>query len=167
MALIELVFGTGDALSAGNMAARAAVIFVVALVLVRVAGRRSFGQHSAFDIATTVLPGAVLSRAVVGASPFGATVAAGAALALMHRLLGYLSVRSEAFERLISGTERVLLRDGERDARQLRKALITEADLRESLRKSGLRDAGGASLIVLERNGDLTVERRVDEAAGP
>ena len=83
--LIHLVFGEGTDLEIWQMSIRGAVVFVVALVLIRASGRRSFGQHSPFDACITVLLGAVLSRAVVGASPFWATVAA-AAVSVAHPL---------------------------------------------------------------------------------
>lgn len=45
-ASIGWLFGDGPELTFWQMAARAAAVFVIALVLVRVSGRRSFGQHS-------------------------------------------------------------------------------------------------------------------------
>lgn len=161
-ALIEFVFGDGSDLTAWQMAARAASVFVIALVLVRVSGRRSFGQHSPFDACTTVLVGAILSRAVVGASPFWSTICAGSAIVLMHRLMGNASVRWPRFEALISGREIHLLRGGKPDAGEMRKALITDNDLKEAVRKKvGTNDLSAVEGAVLERTGDITViERR-------
>lgn len=85
---IDVLFGNGDQLSALQMALRAAVASVLTLAMIRVAGRRSLGQQRPFDACISVLLGLVLSRAVVGASPFWPTMAAGAALVLLHRLDG-------------------------------------------------------------------------------
>jgi uncharacterized membrane protein YcaP (DUF421 family) len=155
--LIELVFGEGSDLAFWQMAARACVVFVIALVLVRISGRRSFGQHSPFDACTTVLVGAVLSRAV-GASPFWSTMCAASAIVLMHRLAGQASVRWPRFEALISGHERHLVRNGKADANQMKRALITKNDLEEAVRKkTGSSDVSAIKGAVLERNGDITV----------
>ena len=155
---IDLVFGEGGDLTYWQMAARAATIFVVALGLVRIAGRRAFGQHSPFDACTTVLVGAILSRAVVGATPYWSTVCAAAAIVLMHRLIGQASVRWPKFEAVISGHELHLLRDGKVDADQMRRALITDNDLKEAIRKKmGAGDVTKIKEAVLERNGDITV----------
>jgi uncharacterized membrane protein YcaP (DUF421 family) len=156
--LIELIFGEGSDLAFWQMAARACVVFVIALVLVRISGRRSFGQHSPFDACTTVLVGAVLSRAVVGASPFWSTMCAASAIVLMHRLAGQASVRWPQFEALISGHERHLVRNGKTDAKQMRRALITKSDLEEAVRKkTGTSEVSAIEGAVLERNGDITV----------
>ena len=156
--LLELVFGEGQDLTFWQTASRAVVVFVIALLLVRISGRRSFGQHSPFDACTTVLVGAILSRAVVGANAFLPTICAAAAIVIMHRLVGQASVRWPRFEALISGSELHLVRNGKADSDQMRKALITENDLKEAIRKKmGSSDVAGIKGAVLERNGDITV----------
>ncbi|MBO9512785.1 MAG: DUF421 domain-containing protein [Variovorax sp.] len=152
------LFGEGSELEIWQMAARAVVIFFFALVVIRASGRRSFGQHTPFDVCVTVLLGAVLSRAVVGASPFWATVAAGAALALIHRLLSLALVRWPRFENLVSGREIVLIRDGRLDPRAMRRALLTERNLAEAVRQAlGSADFSRVALAMLERDGKITV----------
>lgn len=143
------------------MAARAVIVFLAALLLIRVSGRRSFGQHSAFDICITVLLGAVLSRAVVGASPFLATLGSAAVLVAMHRLIAWCGVRSSPFERLVSGTERVLVDGGAKDEAAMRAALISERDLRQAMRKRfGDEDIGRLERAVLERDGEVSLRTR-------
>jgi uncharacterized membrane protein YcaP (DUF421 family) len=155
--LIEFVFGHGE-LTWWQMGARAVAMFIIALALVRLSGRRSFGQHSPFDACTTVLVGAVLSRGLVGASDFWPTVSAATAIVLMHRVVGLASVRWPKFERMINGHEIHLVRGGQVDQAQMRKALISVNDLEEAVRKktgdSAISKIQGA---LLERNGDITI----------
>ena len=106
------LFGDGPDLTPLQMSARALAVFVVALLLLRLAGRRALGQRSPFDVCIIVLLGAVLSRAVVGASPFLATISAAAVLVVLHRLVAWWGVRSPMFERLVTGHERVLIDRG-------------------------------------------------------
>src|SRR5947208_9297308 len=122
--VVHTLFGEGSDLDPLQMTLRAIAVFALALGMIRVSGRRSFGQHRPFDACTTVLLGAVLSRAVVGASPFWATMCAGLALVLMHRAIAMASIRWRGFERLVNGQERELVRDGRIDEEALRKALL-------------------------------------------
>lgn len=155
-----MVFGVGTHLGPGQMVARAVVVFLLALAMIRVAGRRGFGQHSPFDACMTVLLGAVLSRAVVGASPFVATICAGLALVLLHRGVAWLAIRWPGFDRLVSGSERVLVEDGRADPEAMRKALMSRRDLDEAMRKRYGADVRYAvRRAVLERDGTVSLAR--------
>jgi uncharacterized membrane protein YcaP (DUF421 family) len=161
MRFLILFFGEGPDLSAWQMSARAVVIFFIALVFIRISGRRSFGLHSPFDSCTTVLLGAILSRAVIGASPFLGTVSAAAVLVVLHRLIALASVHWGWFEKAVSGKEVLLFRNGRVDEDALKKALITHKDLDEAVRrKNGANDLAKVEKVILERNGDLTVVAR-------
>lgn len=156
--LLSMLFGEGAELTVWQMAARALAIFLIALALIRISGRRSFGQRSPFDACTTVLLGAILSRAVVGASPFFSVVAAATTLVVMHRLIALANLRWPAFERIVNGTERELVHHGRRDPQAMRAALISEKDLEEAVRKKlGNAQLGEIERAVLERDGEITV----------
>jgi len=156
--LASTLFGDGTELNPLQMALRALTVFVLTLAMIRIAGRRSLGQHRAFDTCTTVLMGAVLSRAVVGASPFWSTMAAGATIVLLHRLVAMASVRWSWFESLVSGDKRELVKDRRRDEEEMRKALITDRDLDEAVRKKSGNEASPLERAVLERDGRITVK---------
>jgi uncharacterized membrane protein YcaP (DUF421 family) len=161
MDLLTAIFGDGPELEPWQMAFRAVAVFVIALCLIRVSGRRSFGQRSPFDAATTVLLGAVLSRGVVGASPFGSTVAAAAVLVFMHRAIGWLSVHSDRFDTLVNGRERVVARAGVPLESELAAALISMRDLQEAVRKKiGTAEVGRIETATLERDGEISIAPR-------
>lgn len=160
MATLSALFGQGNDLGPAQMGLRALAIFFIALILIRISGRRSLGQRSPFDYSIGLLLGAVLSRAVVGASPFIATVTACLVLVAIHRLLAWLGTRYPAVERLIEGTERELYRHARFDPLQLRKALITKRDLLEAVRQqTGTETLDGVKALILERNGEISVIR--------
>lgn len=156
--LLERVFGVGEAMTSWQMALRAVVVFFVALLLVRASGRRSFGQHSPFDACMSVLFGAILSRAVVGASPFVATLLAAAALAVTHRLLAMASVRWGAVERLVNGAEIEVAVHGHIHPRAMQQALVTEEELKKEMRRRfGHDDIARLRRATLERDGSIAV----------
>ncbi|KMW45504.1 DUF421 domain-containing protein [Ralstonia insidiosa] len=158
MDTLFFLFGEGKDLNPLQAVMRAVVVFLLGLLLVRLSGRRSFGQRSPFDYVVAILLGATLSRAIVGASPFMTALSASLALVVLHRLLGWACVRSRALERFIAGHEREIYRDGRYDHAQMSAALVTYGDIQESARqKLGQWDLHGVEAVILERNGELSL----------
>ena len=110
--MLDTLWGDGQDLTVAQMALRAFAMFFVALALVRIAGMRAFGRKSSFDTIVAVLLGAILSRAIYGASPTLPIIAACAALVMVHRLIALLTARYPGFEQLVKGPKIVLFRDG-------------------------------------------------------
>ena len=103
MQTINELFGQGFNLTILQMTLRAILIFFIALVLIRYTGMRMFGIKSAFDICVTIILGAVLARAIVGASPFIPTTVASIALVIVHKIIGALSVNHQMISHLVKG----------------------------------------------------------------
>jgi uncharacterized membrane protein YcaP (DUF421 family) len=165
MNLFVALFGEGSDLNSLQMAARAVVVFLVALLLIRISGRRSFGQRSPFDYVVVILLGAMLSRAIVGASPVLSTFAASFVIVFAHRALAWICVRSRWLESLMGGVEREVYRDGRFDDKQLSAALITRADVIETARqKLGASDLSNVEAAILERNGSVSLILRAGAA---
>lgn len=155
--MIETVFGQGNDLDAAQMAARAFVMFFIALVLVRIAGMRAFGHKSAFDTIVVIMLGAVMSRAIAGVSPVVPTVAASAMLVVIHRVLGTLGVRHPRLERLIKGSELVLYANGRFDDRAMLRAGISRRDVDAAVRQCGHDTLDDVQTVYKEVNGKLSV----------
>jgi uncharacterized membrane protein YcaP (DUF421 family) len=161
IAILIALFGEGRDLNALQMTLRAVVVFFIALVLIRISGRRSFGNRSPFDYVIAILLGATLSRAIVGASPFVGTVAASLALVVLHRLLAWACIRSLRLERLVVGDEREVYSNGQFDERELHAALLSRTDVYQSVRQTlGARDLDDVDAAILERNGQVSVIRK-------
>src|SRR5689334_16760837 len=133
--MLENIIGSGPELSLMEMAIRAFFIFIIALVLIRIAGIRAFGMKSAFDIIIILLLGAILSHAVYASSPpFFSIVIAGFVIVVMHRLFALLSIYSDAFGKLVKGDRILLLQDGKAIRKNMRQSLISHKDLDEGIR---------------------------------
>jgi uncharacterized membrane protein YcaP (DUF421 family) len=136
---------------------RALFIFIIGLALVRIGDRRSLSEKTAFDAIFIVLIGSMLSRAINGTAPFFTTIAAGIVLMLIHRTCAFGACKSHAFGKLIKGRPVTLVRNGEMDRAEMRRALVSDHDLEEDLRLDAkTEDVAGIRIARLERSGDIS-----------
>lgn len=154
------MFGTGKDLSVAQECARAVLILFYGLLAVRIVGRRIFGKWSALDIVVSIVIGSNLSRALTGSAPLLGTLAATSLFLLLHWLLAHCAARFPAMSRLLEGRAITIYREGvhDRDAR-LRHS-VSQADLDEALRQSGLASVSDAREVTLEPSGKITVLKR-------
>lgn len=151
---------TADDLTTGHMVARAVVVFVFAVVIVRLGKKRFIGENTAFDVILGVMLGSIISRAITGQSPFVPTLVAALVLVGLHWVFSQISVRWEAFGGLIKGNTRILVQDGKVDWKAMRRSNISQNDLLEALRlKAHLSDWEKVKEARLERNGEISVIR--------
>ena len=157
--LVERVLGLGaDALSAWQMAVRAVIVYAAALTMVRLGEKRFLGKSTAFDVILGVILGSVVSRAITGQSPFFPTLAAGFVLVGLHWVLAWAAFRSDWFGRLVKGTPRTLVQDGEIRWDAMRASHVSDDDLRSALRSQGGVEAPEAVKAArLERSGKISV----------
>lgn len=150
-----------DELTIGHMVARAAVVFVAALLMVRVGEKRFFGKNTAFDIILGIIFGSVVSRAITGSSEFFPTLAAGLTLVLLHWLFATLSFHFDWFGTIVKGNSRTLVKDGEILWSAMRSSHISEKDLMSALRsQANVDELDEVQEARLERSGDISVIKK-------
>jgi len=161
MEWIHTLFGEGKDLNSLQMSCRAVVAFFITLILIRIAGIRTFGKKSAFDNVIIIMLGSVLSRAVVGASPFIPTAIGCLAFVLVHWLLARISVYNDTVGRWIKGERTSLYAGGRKNEANMKKARISHKDLVEGLRlKINTESFEEVKEIFLERNGEISVVKK-------
>ncbi len=158
--LLDL-FGNSKDLTSLQMSLRGILIFIIGLVLIRISGRRSFGMRMPLDNMITILVGAVLSRAVVGASPFIATIVSCTAIVFIHRIFAIIGMYNNTFDSWIKGKSRLLFKNGVLNRKLMRKSLLDENDIIEGIRiNSNLASMEETHSIYLERDGQISVVKK-------
>lgn len=158
--LVQL-FGQGKNLTALQMSMRGIAVFIIALLLIRISGRRSFGLHTPLDNIISILLGAILSRAVVGASPFLPVIICCLVIVLLHRLLGSVISRKETFCKILEGDKMLLFKDGRFIEKNLRRAQVSEENVMQGIRESALTDdLTKIDHVYIERNGVISVVKK-------
>ena len=129
--------------------------------LIRLSGRRSFGMHMPLDNIISIMLGAILSRAVVGASDFVPVIGVCTAVVLLHRSIAWLIAHHRSMSRLIQGEKILLFEDGKFLTKNMGKALVCEEDVIQGVRKSAMtEDLAKIKRIYIERNGEITAIKK-------
>ncbi|SDS08200.1 DUF421 domain-containing protein [Jiangella sp. DSM 45060] len=142
---------------------RAAVVFVILWLVLRVSGKRQVTQLSAFDLILLVTLGDLISQTVLqeDLSLTGGTLAV-ATFALLSILLSWLSWRFKRSRKVFEGEPTVVIKDGHVDDEVLRYERLPIDDVLEAAREHGIRDLGDVDLMVLETDGTFSVFTRSD-----
>ena len=150
-----------------QIAMRALLIYLAGFVMLRFGEHRFLGKNTAFDIILGFIFGSLLSRAINGAEPLGATLLAGLVLLTMHWLFAAISLHSDRLQQLITGSPISLVENGEVQQEGLRRSRISKAMLRENLRIQGqLTNPAQVREAYYEPSGNVSVIPKHGEASG-
>ncbi|MFL5739017.1 MAG: DUF421 domain-containing protein [Flavisolibacter sp.] len=127
-------WGINENIAPLEIAARSAVMFIIALSLIRMAGMRPFGKGESYDKIITFLIGAILSRGVVGATPFFSTVVSMIVIILIHKIFSKLSIYSQWFGEKAKGKPITLYKDKNFLKENMDMTNLSEHDIQEELR---------------------------------
>lgn len=161
MQTIYELFGQGTNLNTLQMTLRAIIIFFIALTLIRYTGMRLFGIQSAFEICVTIILGAILARAIVGASPFIPTIVASSVLVIVHKIIAAISVNNKKISHLFKGIPYSLYKDGKLNDENLRKCLLSFGDIMEEVRLNLHQNSlDNIEEIFMERTGKISMIKK-------
>jgi uncharacterized membrane protein YcaP (DUF421 family) len=161
---VDLSWLFGQASQLGTVAGKAALMYVTALVGLRLGERRTLAQWTIIDFATAVAMGAIVGRTALAEGQSYLTGAVALfTLIVVHRLASLLRFRP-LLGKLADHRVRVLVAHGRVRRDQLRLCGLTDNDLYAQLRQRGVFDLDHVRYVLYESKGDLTV---VPESAGP
>lgn len=150
-----------------QMAARAAVVFFLALAYVRTGGLRMLGRQSAYDSLTALMLGAILGKAVVTHDSFLGTLLAALVIMILHRLVAWITFKSSWAGSILKGKSIVVFQNNKPVIENLSRVHITENDLQEAVRKNlNVDDMSHVKEIYMDRSGELSVTRHDTSSGG-
>ena len=140
---------------------RALVVYVVLLVMLRFSGKRSVGQFTPFDMILLILLGTAVQNSLIGddISLLGGLLLAGTLIAVNHAV-GWVTARSRRMHGLMEGRAVKIIEDGVLDKDRLREEGVSEMDLDEALRRSGLEHVSEVRCGWLETDGHITLIKK-------
>jgi uncharacterized membrane protein YcaP (DUF421 family) len=138
---------------------RTVVVYLILLVLIRLTGRRTLAQLSAFDFVVLLIVGGTTQRALLGQdySVINAMLVV-VTLLLLDVVFSLIERDSSLFAKLVNGVPMILVEDGRLLRARLHKARLTEADVLAAARRSrGIERLADIKYAILEASGEISV----------
>ena len=143
-----------------ELVARGAIIYAVLLLMVRVAGKRTVGQFTPFDLLVVMLLSESVSNSLSGGDnsvPAGLLIAA--TLIGLNILIAFLTSRSRKAAELVDGTAVLLGRDGKIFSNVVKQNRVAEGDVEQALREHDC-DLADMQCAFLEADGKITILKK-------
>lgn len=140
---------------------RATAVFLFLFIVFRIWGKKHFGQLTSFDLILLLIMSEAVQNSLIDDEK-GIPAAWISILTLVgwNIILNKLSYHSRLAEKIIQGNPKVLIDNGQRNERQLRKENMTEQELFEALRLEGVDKIEDVVRATLEANGKISVIQR-------
>lgn len=141
-----------------DFAVRAVVMYVMALVMIRLLGKRALGELGPFDfVVMTGVGHMVVSVALDRSIPYYEGIIILATLAGLEYIMGIMALKSQTLSNLIVGRPVVLIENGRIIRENLAREKCNVDDLMQELRKQGIRDIDEVERGILEACGGFSV----------
>ena len=128
------------------------------IFFLRISGRRTLSKMNAFDFVVTVALGSTLATILLSKNvALAEGMLAFALLVGLQYAVTWSSVRAQWVKQLVTGEPMMLLYRGEILPAALRRARVTEDEIRAAVRSSGVRSLDGIDAVVLETDGSFSV----------
>jgi uncharacterized membrane protein YcaP (DUF421 family) len=142
-----------------STAGRTIVIYVVMLAAIRLLGKRTVGNLTAFDMLIALIMGDLAGDAIYGDVPMSRALVAVSALASLHYANSWLTYWMPKLGERVEGTPTPIVRAGRTFPPGLRRERMSEQEVHAELRLAGIEDLAEVKLAQVECDGHVSVIR--------
>ena len=137
-------------------------IYFTVILFTRIAGKRSFSKMSSFDFSMTVAIGSVIASTILSPSISLVSGIIGLASIYILQILVAIGRRYKLLKQAVDNSP-LLLMDGRKIIKDnLKKARVTESDLRSKLREANVASLDEVLAVIFETTGDISVLHKID-----
>lgn len=138
------------------------------IVLLRVSGKRTLAQLNAFDFVITIAIGSTLGRLITAKGvSLAESVTAFFMLIFLQHLVSWLTVRSSAFDNLVTANPSLLYFRGQFARKTMKEQRVTQAQLLAVVRENRIGSLDHVEAIVMESAGTIAVIKRASSEETP
>ena len=138
-------------------ALRSVAVYVLMLVVIRLLGKRTVGNFSAFDLLVALMLGEVVDEVIFGDVTFAQGAVAVLVVAGLHYLNSWLSFRNPGLARFTEGQPTPIVLNGRLYPPGLNKERVSEAEALAALRLQGICHPEDVKLAQIETDGMISV----------
>jgi uncharacterized membrane protein YcaP (DUF421 family) len=140
-------------------AARGVAVFALMLVVLRVLGKRTVGNFTAFDLLVALMLGEVVDEMIYGDVTMLQGAVAIVTVAAAKYATTILSYVNPTLNKFLEGAPTVVVKDGEFQRGGMRSELMNEREVMAALRHRGVDDMREVKLATVEVDGVVSVIR--------
>ncbi|WP_044797502.1 DUF421 domain-containing protein [Bacillus cereus] len=144
-----------------NFILEAFILILSGILLLRIAGRKSISQMTLAQTVVMISIGTIIVQPIVEKSVLKAIVSA-LIFVISVVILEYLQLKSNAFEKFITGKSKTVSENGILNVVALKKMRLTVDQLEMRLRNKGISKIEDVKTATLEPNGQLGYELKED-----
>jgi uncharacterized membrane protein YcaP (DUF421 family) len=138
-------------------ALRALGVYALVLVVIRVLGKRTVGNFTAFDLLVALMLGEIVDEIIYGDVTFAQGAVAILVIAMAHYANSWMSYWDHGLARILEGSPTAVVRRGQLDRGGMRKERMNESEVMEALRVQGVEDVKEVKLAMVENDGQVSV----------
>lgn len=137
---------------------RAALMYLVILIILRVTTRRMVRSATPLDMAIVFMIGGLGIQPILGEdrSITGALLAI-ATISGLHMALSHLRLWAPVVGHIVEGTPVVVFSNGEWDRKEMRRLRVQEQDVLSEMRQKGITSLDRVQSAIIEHNGSISL----------
>lgn len=133
------------------------ILILAGILLLRIAGRKSISQMTLAQTVVMISIGTIIVQPIVEKSVMKAIVGA-AIFVISNLILEYFQLKSNNFEKFITGKSKIVINKGVIHVQNLKKLRLTVDQLEMRLRNHGISNIKDVKTATIEPNGQLGYE---------
>lgn len=147
---------------------RGSVMYWFLVLVFRLILRRDVGSMGITDFLFVVLLGDAAQNGMIGeATSATDAIVLISTLVFWNVVIDWATYRWPAVERLFAAKRLLLVRNGKRQRRNMRREWISDAELMSKVREEGLEDLSRVKFMYLESDGEISLIRQPGAAESP
>ena len=144
---------------------RTLIVYIVAILAVRIMGKRQIGELKPHELVITILVSETASMPLEDSNmPLANMLVPIMLFVSFEIIVSAISMKSLSFRNILQGKPIFVIRKGKLDEKQLKRMRLTMDDLIDAVRQKDIFDISTVQDAVVETNGSISVLQKPEEA---